>query len=175
MQPVLQSDVDSTLLAKLESAYQKLKQGRKKRVAAEIKEEGFNCDNPSSNKIRTYCWRIRFAGANLYHVERWRQVEGGQIFYDGSVGDAIQQNTSRKELVELARSFLPALQKHSIPLYVIIGTHDFVDPQVIVWPHIIDKLPKANLEVLKKAGHNAWIDRPKAFNKALQEALQATT
>lgn len=42
-----------------------------------------------SPKERTHLWRIRFAAVNIFHIERWREMPGGKIFFKQAVADAI--------------------------------------------------------------------------------------
>jgi pimeloyl-ACP methyl ester carboxylesterase len=37
-------------------------------------------------KQQTEAWRIRYAAANLHHVERWRALKGGQVSYNARAG-----------------------------------------------------------------------------------------
>jgi len=50
-------------------------------ITRELKKQGLDKEL-GSEKEMTYAWRIRFGGANIYHVDRWRKMKGGQVFYD---------------------------------------------------------------------------------------------
>ena len=81
----------------------------------------------ASDRERTLNWRIRFAGVNLFHVARWRLMEGGRAFYDGEAGGRLASS--------LPPSWdLPAfLGDRRIPISVIQGDWDYVDPSASGW------------------------------------------
>ncbi len=114
-------------------------------------------------------WRVDFAGVNLFHVERWREMEGGRGFYRQDVADAVLKD--RKALLDLYAGFRPALQAFNGPVQVVIGDHDFIDPGAYLWAKVLQKVPKGQLTVLPEAGHNYWIDQPDLSVQALEKAL----
>ena len=161
--------------ARVRAATEAWRSAAEARIAEEIAEEGLNRDSLSS-KERTYKWRIRFAGFNTYHVERWREVEGGQAFYTSGVIRALRQNEPEGVWAERIRTARRALNEFAGPVRVILGEYDFItDPGGNVWPHVVGRLKDADLVVLEEAGHNAWIDQPEEFRNALNQALEATT
>lgn len=113
----------------------------------------------------THAWRVRFAAANIYHVERWRKVVGGQVFYKAAAGDASSRSLRRPY------DPVPVLRAHACPVTVIAGTHDFMDVGVDQDRAWTSELPNARLIVINRAGHNAWLDDPNGFRKALASGL----
>lgn len=128
-----------------------------------------------SDKEKTEVWRIGFAAANLCHVERWREMKGGQVFYKANVGAALERNTTDAQRDSLWKRFLPALQHFPGAVTVIAGACDFVDPMGALWQYAGAQLPKARITVLPDAGHNAWIDQPAQYRTALARALARAT
>lgn len=146
------------------------------RVAAEVAEEGLDRDSLSSRE-RTHRWRIGFTGFNAYRVDRWRQMEGGMAFYDPAVSRALAANASGawSDRAANRQRMLGALERFEGPVRVVLGDFDFTDPGANLWPHIVERLPDAELVVLEDAGHNAWIDQPEAFVEAVGAALSDAT
>jgi len=139
-------------------------------VAAELRRHGL--DRPSnelSDKERSAVWRIRFAAANLYHVDRWRQLKGGIAYYSESAGRAAEKSMPKEY------DFTPALAAHPCPVWVIEGDHDFGPLTVKYHRSWSAGIKNIRLHVIEKAGHNAWIDAPTEFRRALFQALGSTT
>lgn len=128
-----------------------------------------------SDREKTAVWRIAFASANVCHVERWREVLGGQVFYNPRVSSAIYRNTTQTRRDTLWNGFLPALQRFTGPISIIVGDCDFVDAQAALWRYAAVQLPNARLTVLHDAGHSAWVDQPQQFRAAVAQALGEAT
>ena len=135
-------------------------------VTAKIKELGL--DKPTkemTNRERSYYYRIMFAGANIYDIDKWKHDEGGFAFFDTSAGN------SAKESMPDNYNYMPALSTHDCPIVILEGSHDF-GPLTVdyhqLWTRDIE-----NIEIveIKNAGHSIWIDRPEEFRKALDRAL----
>ena len=125
-----------------------------------------------SDRDRTRAWRVQFAAVNTCDGSNWREMQGGQIFYDPAPAQAILGDPGYEAATA---TFWPALQAFGGPVRVVIGTCDYVDPGPIVWPHVVDRLPDARLTVVEGAGHSLWMDRPEAFADALRAALDDAT
>ena len=155
-----------------------LEQEREKNIVAEIKKHKIA---PPPQSADTYIntpgvglnefqrWRIQFGAANLYHAERWQQAKGGQSFYNQQTADAIWSNPDVKELW---KGFRPALEQFQGPVEVILGDHDYIDPDAFIWKKQVARLKKAKLSVLPKAGHSYWIDQPALSKRALSDAVE---
>jgi proline-specific peptidase len=131
------------------------------RELSKVRQSGVQGD-----KLETQLWRVRFASVNLFHVERWRQMKGGQAFYNGTAGQAAAKTLPEKW------NFADVLRKHEYPVTIIRGDHDFLDSG-----KYYSELAKAGKHltdvVIKDAGHNIWVDEPKAFHEALLRGLTA--
>jgi len=135
-------------------------------IQSEIIEEGFDRDRDSfSSKDTTNDWRIRFAGVNIYNVERWREVKGGMVFYNQRAGTA-----AGRSLPESWNHF-KTYKEVSVPITIINGTHDFVDIDGKVFSKLSKNIDNVEYVLLDKAGHNAWIDRPDVFYNILEKGL----
>jgi len=135
-------------------------------IAAQLKREGLERDSTALDwRERTHLWRIRdFAGANIYHIERWREVRGGKIFYNPSVGRAIDRTATPVD-------FRPALRRSNCMTQVINGDHDYLDMEGLQWRRQVHDTERIALTILPRAGHAAWIDQPALFRRAVARAL----
>ena len=103
---------------------------------------------------------------NLYHVDRWRGVEGGQVFFNQTAANAASRTMPARW------NFIPRLRAHSCALYVVIGAQDYADFGVVQWHDAEKQLPNLKLRVLPEAGHASWIDQPDLFRRTVREAIQ---
>jgi len=166
--PVLPTGVNRDKKQSADSKFIKFAKANEKR---ELKEEGLLEKQDLNAKQQTAKWRIGYASGNIYHINRWEQLKGGQAFYNSDIAALINENTTNG----LMDDFLATLKSHSIPMYIIIGDHDLVDFGLSTWPEVAGDIPHMNLYKLKKAGHNSWIDKPERFNYFVQESLQQIT
>ncbi|HEX7089425.1 MAG TPA: alpha/beta hydrolase [Longimicrobiales bacterium] len=135
-------------------------------VLEELRKHGLDRDSGAlSAKDRTNAWRIRFAGVNLYHVERWRQLKGGQVFYNDRAGRAAA------ETMPESYDFTDALREHRCRIWIIDGDHDYLDFGATHLRRWSARVPNVRLVILEHAGHVAWIDAPAEFRRVLAEAL----
>ena len=137
-------------------------------VNDELRKQGLLDRKDLTDQERTHSWRIRFAGVNLYHVDRWREMEGGQVFYNQTAANA----TSRT--MPSGWNFIPVLRSHPCALYVVIGAQDYVDFGTVEWKEAAKQLPNLQLRILPQAGHASWIDQPDLFRRTVDEAVRAS-
>lgn len=149
-----------------DKSMERLKEWFKKRAQKEIKEEGLDKKHLSSRE-KTKKWKIRFAAANIYHLDRWPQMRGGGAFYSKGVAQAMYKNTPDS----LFNGFKKVLIKYHKPSFVIVGDHDEIDFGLKVWPNLAKNIPNMELLILKNAGHCSWIDRPGKFHDYVDYAL----
>ena len=135
-------------------------------VDAELKKAGLLNKTDMTDQEKTRAWRIRLAGINLYHVDRWREVEGGQVFFNQTAANAASRTMPARW------NFIPRLRAHSCALYVVIGAQDYADFGVVQWHDAEKQLPNLKLRVLPEAGHASWIDQPDLFRRTVREAIQ---
>jgi proline-specific peptidase len=133
-------------------------------IEAEIREQGLNREHLSQRE-QTHKWRIRFAGANIVHVERWRQMRGGQVFYSSRAGSAASKTLPQ------TWNFLDDLRSHPYPITVVLGDHDYVDMGARRWRRWVSDISNVELVVIERAGHVVWLDQPAHFRRALERVL----
>jgi proline iminopeptidase len=129
-----------------------------------IRREGLDREDLSAREA-THQWRIRFAGGNLYHVDRWRQMRGGRVFYNASAGQAAAR-TLRQDF-----DFTEDIDAHPYPVTVLIGDSDYVDPDARLWRRWSRDLDGFELVVIEQAGHALWLDQPEEVRYQLRRAL----
>ncbi len=134
-------------------------------IENEITKNGLGKEKLTS-KERTDLWRINYAGANLYHVERWREMRGLSHFFNVAAAKACN------DLFSTEYDFLPALKATKIPITIIEGTHDFCDFGGVIYKNLFSDKPMIKTVVLKDAGHMMWIDDRAGFRKELDTALR---
>lgn len=145
-----------------------------RRAREERVEEGL--DRPAqSGREATAQFRIRFAASSLYHVDRWRQMRSGKVFYNAGIGGALVAGEGGRD-AHRARwgRFYPALRAYGGPLTFVVGRQDFVDPGVEVWPDVVGLFEGAELILVEEAGHDVWTDQPDQFEDVVRRALDQT-
>ena len=160
-----------TFVSDLVERYEADRVNDERRTQEVLAAEGL--DRPARNEREaTAQWRIRFAAASLYHVERWRQMRSGRVFYDEGVSEAIvMSEDAQGGYRERWGAFYPALREYHGPLTFVIGRQDFIDPGAVRWPEVVDLFDGAELVLVEEAGHDVWIDQPAAFSEAVGRAL----
>jgi pimeloyl-ACP methyl ester carboxylesterase len=124
------------------------------------------CVNP---KDRTLNWRIGFAGANIFHVDRWREMRGGMIHYSGRAAEATSST------IPMPYDFVDAIDRHDRQLSVIVGDNDYVGMGPELAHHHFGSRSDIQLFLIPNAAHNVWIDAPEHFREAVSAGLGAST
>lgn len=137
-------------------------------VDEELRRHGLLDRTDLTDQETTRQWRIRFAGVNIYHVDRWRQMEGGRVFYSQAAANAASRTMPSQW------NFIPVLRAHPCALQVVIGAQDYVDFGTVQWQNAAKQLPNLQLHILPEAGHASWIDQPDLFRRAVEEAILAS-
>lgn len=156
-------DDDSALHRSQEEAFRAWAESQAEK---EIREEGL--DRPDStldSRERTHKWRISFASANIFRVDRWRWLKGGQVFYSQAAGSAAGRSMGTWD-------FTDDLDRHPYPVTMILGDHDLVGFGGELHRRLVSGLDGTELVLIRDAGHNAWIDRPERVREALLRGLE---
>jgi pimeloyl-ACP methyl ester carboxylesterase len=154
-------------------AHEKFVEFAQANEAKQLKSEGLDGRSWESLTAKEKSARnqISFASGNIFHIERWRQLKGGQVFHNGRIYPLLRENTSPEDWDGL----LEALKAGGRPVHLIMGDHDLSDFGAVSWPRLVEVLPEANLTVIEQAGHNAWIDQPVEVQAVLTRTLSAAT
>lgn len=121
-------------------------------------------------KQRTHLWRIFFTAVNSCSPENWREMRGGQVFYEQNVA---KQIVNDQDYTDAAKRFWPALKSFKGEVHVVIGTCDFVDIGPSIWPNVVDDLKNGNIHIIENAGHNAWMNGNDDFQKTIDNILSS--
>lgn len=119
-----------------------------------------------SAQQRSDLLRIHNAAIDTVHVDRWQTFQGGGVYYNDKVDDAIGGSLPD------TYSILPALLGNPIPVTVIQGDQDYIDPAGAAWTDAVAQDPNVMIEVIKDASHYSWIDDPRTFSHDLDAALK---
>ena len=87
------------------------------------------------------------------------------MYYTDKLDDAIALS------IPAAFDTLAALTAHPVPITLLQGDHDFIDPSAAQWTAIAAQAPSVEVHVLEGAGHYGWIDNPEAFHRGLDHGL----
>ena len=127
-----------------------------------LQEEGVPLDISKMLTARQKSVQAKIDGRasfNIYQIKKWNEFQGGGIYYNAKVSQAI--GNTMDDIYDIR----PKLEKFPIPIYVIQGDHDYVDPSGKLWTQLLKQYPSVHLSVVKNAGHYSWIDEPYAFQK----------
>ena len=139
-------------------------------IGDELAREGLNADPATlTPQQTTAAWRVHFAGANIFHLDRVNQVKGGKAYFNNNSGQAAARTMPQ------TWDFTPSLSARECSTWVIDGDHDYADPSGKSFQLATHTIPGVHVVVLKDAGHNSWIDAPVEFSNALGMALESTT
>lgn len=107
------------------------------------------------------------AAIDFYYVDRWREYQGGGVYYNQKVDDAIGDSLPH------SYDILPVLAAHPVPVIIIQRDHDYADPAASLWVKDNHDMNKVRVYVIKEAGHYSWIDDPTTFKQDLRRALRS--
>ena len=116
--------------------------------------------------------RMCFTAVNTYSGRNWRQMQGGQVYFNDAVAGAVIGDPAYQTAIQ---EFWPALKAFKGPVRVIIGSYDYVDLGPTYWPRLVKAIPDARLDTIPNAGHSIWMDEPVAFTQSLRAALEETS
>lgn len=139
-------------------------------VKAELQKVGVAEDEnltPYQKSIRSKINGL--ASTNLYHIERWREFQGGGVYYNSKVDDAIGDSITQ------IYDIRPAFARYPVPVTVIQGDHDYLDPSAKSWSEISENNSLIQINIIQRASHYLWIDNPAEFHKRFTFALRRST
>jgi pimeloyl-ACP methyl ester carboxylesterase len=125
-----------------------------------------------TDQQQTDFWRICFTAVNTYGGRNWREMRGGEVYYNDEVASAVLKDPAYQTAT---KEFWPALKAFKGPVRVIIGSYDYVDLGPTYWPRLVRGMRDARLDTIRNAGHSIWMDEPAAFAQSLRRALEETT
>jgi len=139
-------------------------------IDEELSREGLAADPATlTPQQTTAAWRLHYAGANIFHLDRKNQVRGGKAYFNNNAGQAAGKTMPQEW------DFTPALAARACSTWIIDGDHDYADPSGKSFALATSAIRGVHIVVIKDAGHSSWIDGPVEFRTALRDALESTT
>jgi proline iminopeptidase len=162
------SRLGATFMDEVAAAHERIRALRARpAVAAQSEAAGVKGDRTRlSPQAKWTAFRIDFAGFNLWHAERWRELHGAGVYYNQAVDDAVGRS------LPATYDTLATLRAHPVPVTVVQGDHDYLDPAAASWRAASPRPDALEVEVLAGAGHYSWIDEPDGFARALGRGLR---
>lgn len=117
----------------------------------------------------TLLQKILYAANHTYLMNDIEKTENA--FFNPAVFHALQKNVSSEEWGQRTSHLSEALALSSIPIFVINGEYDFVDPSGHVWQVIGKQVKHLEYIMIENGGHNSWLDKPKEFMNVLKKVL----
>lgn len=107
------------------------------------------------------------AAISAIDLTRWRRAAGGGVYYSEAVDSAIGATTPE------AFDFRPVITADPEPITIVQGDEDYIDPGAAHWRAFAAAQPHLpiRVQIMARASHNAWIDAPQAFRRALANGL----
>lgn len=160
-------------IEKYQSKSQELNVIIENKIKKKINESGLLNDSLLSDKQKTLKRNISFSAHNTYQMKNIESIPNA--FYNPDVIKALQLNENSEAWSKRSNRQSKALSEAMIPIVVINGYFDFVDPHGIVWAELVKQAKNVNHISIDKAGHNAWLDEPELFNSILSKWLKDIT
>ncbi|WP_422083391.1 alpha/beta fold hydrolase [Ulvibacterium sp.] len=136
-------------------------------VLWELEKYGLNRKSqPLSSKEMTAKSRIDFAGLMLYDVLKWNQLDNGKGLYKSEV-----YKLTESTYPEEGWNYYQVFGKSRYPIYVMVGSHDWLDFGGAITKRWIKEVPRIQMTLIPNAGHLLWIDAPVKFQSALNSYL----
>jgi len=140
-----------------------------KRIEEKIEFYKLQQEDGLSGIQQTLKQKIEYA-AN--HTHLMHDIERTQnAFFNADVFKALKRNENDEAWGLRTTRISEAMTNSKIPIVVINGEYDFVDPLGHVWPEIDKQTENLEHIMLRDAGHNTWLDQPDDFKSLLDSLL----
>ncbi|MDD3665953.1 MAG: alpha/beta hydrolase [Bacteroidales bacterium] len=108
---------------------------------------------------------LGLASFNMINIANWKKFQGGRIYYNPLVDNAIGES------IPNTYDIRPSLNMYSIPITIIQGEKDYIDPSAYYWKSIFFEYEFVKLIVVKNASHYIWLDDKLKFDESLKYAI----
>lgn len=152
----------------LKDIHSRIKELRDRPHVQEILEkEGLENDSVLNAKQKSEKNKITGNAAfNMINLNNWRKFKGGGVYYnikvDGAIGSSIPGSYDIRN----------ALDKFPIPISIIQGDRDYIDPAALNWQEISDSYEFVKLFIINQSSHYIWLDKQSEFDKILKQELE---
>mgnify|MGYP003639418779 FL=1 len=117
----------------------------------------------------TLLQKILYAANHTYQMNEIEKTKNA--FFNPEVFTALQRNVGSEEWGKRTSRMSEALVKGQVPIFLINGEYDFVDPSGYAWGTISKQVQNMDYIMIENAGHNSWLDNPKKFKEILKKVL----
>lgn len=147
--------------------HRRVKAMRERPLVEEVlRKEGLGNEDALTTRQQSDRYKITgLASFNMVDLHRWREFKGGRVFYNPRVDAAV--GGSIPDRYDVRRP----LDEQPVPIYVIQGAKDYIDPAASNWNVIDRNYPTVELSIVPDAGHYIWLDKPQEFTEQLNNGL----
>lgn len=152
----------------LKTIHSRVKTMRKRPEIQEIlKREGMEIDSLLTAKQLSDKQKIvGNASFNMINLKNWRNFKGGGVYYNFKVDGAIGAT------IPAIYDIRTSLDSFPIPISILQGDQDYIDPHASQWDEILKKYPLVKRFVFKESSHYIWLDHQKEFDRILDQELK---
>jgi len=134
-------------------------------ITTELVKAGLMNDSVLTPKQRSDKFKILgLASFNMMNIANWKKFQGGGIYYNPLVDDAIGES------IPNAWDIRPSLNRYPVPITIIQGEKDYIDPSACYWSSVLVDYEWVKLRVVKNASHYSWLDDKVKFDESLRYA-----
>ncbi len=131
-----------------------------------IKKEGLENDSLLTAQQKSDKSKIAGnAAINMVNIKNWRKFKGGGVYYNYLIDSAIA--SSIPETYDIRN----VLDKFPVPISIIQGDQDYIDPAGENWKEIKEAYQLVKLFVVKSSSHYIWLDHQLEFDELMRQEL----
>ncbi len=135
-------------------------------VTTELANAGLSNGSELSPRQRSDKYKITgLASFNMFNIANWRKFKGGAIYYNPLVDNAVGES------IPDTYDIRPTLHMHPVPITIIQGDKDYIDPSAGYWTSVFSDYDFVKLNVVKNASHYSWLDDKLKFDESLRQAI----
>lgn len=139
---------------------------RRPEIEAELVRAGLTNDSLLNARQRSDKFKIMgLASFNMINIADWKKFKGGGVYYNPLVDNAIG------ETIPSTYDIRPTLDLYPIPITVIQGDKDYIDPSAQYWATVFTNYKHVELIAVKNASHYIWLDDKTKFDTSMRYAI----
>ena len=167
---IFHSDELEEAISYYRTASEELSREISENIELKLKKLGLYDTEGLSGRELTQRSKIEFAGWNVVDISLWPEMQNA--FFIRKVFELLNESTDHDIWNERSLRQSKALAETDIPITVIIGESDFIDPDGKVWQVLLKHAENGELITLQNSGHMPWIDLPDKMQELLNRTLQ---
>lgn len=135
-------------------------------IATELEKANLVNDSLLSPRQQSDKFKILgLASFNMINIANWKKFKGGGIYYNSSVDQVIGES------IPDTYDIRPTLNKYPIPITIIQGDQDYIDPSAYYWTSVFANYDFVEQIVIKNASHYIWLDDQLKFDESMRYAI----